>query len=81
VKGIELLASAPENERPVRVYFDVTGVGRWVHEISISLPSSATLETIRNRQKAFSVLHSGGAVTGEALNAMLSASKRPAKIR
>ena len=41
VHRIEVLAESPGNQRlPICVDFDVCGVGRWQHELSILLPSS-----------------------------------------
>jgi hypothetical protein len=43
VFGIEVLAEAPTNNwLPVRVDFEVKGVGRWQHELSICVPSEPT---------------------------------------
>jgi len=41
VLSVQLLADAPNNERlPLRVGFDVKGVGRWQCDLSVCLPSS-----------------------------------------
>ena len=41
VHRIEVLAESPGNQRlPIRVDFDVCGVGRWQHDVSILLPAS-----------------------------------------
>jgi hypothetical protein len=43
VFGIELLANAPtKNWLPIRVDFDVKGVGRWQHDLSICIPQNPT---------------------------------------
>jgi hypothetical protein len=61
VRAIEALADAPENQwLPVRVDFDVRGVGRWQHELSICVPSAESLSEIKERQKAFAALGIGG---------------------
>jgi hypothetical protein len=61
VRSIEALAEAPENNWiPVRVDFDVRGVGRWTHELSICMPSTAALKQIFERQKAWVQLGIGG---------------------
>lgn len=40
VRGIELLAEAPTNNRlPVRVDFEVQGLGQWEHELSVYIPT------------------------------------------
>jgi hypothetical protein len=55
VRAIDTLSEAPEKGwLPVRVDFDVRGVGRWQYEHSICMPLSATLEEIRHRQAALS---------------------------
>jgi hypothetical protein len=57
VRSIEPLADAPVNEcLPVRVDFDVLGVGRWQRELSICIPSAESLPNIRERQKAFAAI-------------------------
>jgi hypothetical protein len=54
---VEALADVPENQwLPVRVEFDVRGVGRWQHELKICIPSADMLATIQERQKDFAVL-------------------------
>ena len=61
VRSIEVLAEAPENNWiPVRVDFDVRGIGRWTHELSICMPSRATLKEIFDRQKTWAELGIGG---------------------
>jgi hypothetical protein len=61
VRNIEPLADAPENQwLPVRVDFDVCGVGRWQHELSICIPSAESLTKIRERQRTFAAMGSGG---------------------
>jgi hypothetical protein len=40
VHGVELLAASPANNRlPVRVDFEVQGIGRWTRELSVHLPT------------------------------------------
>ena len=52
VLSVEILAAAPENERlPIRVDLEVNGIGSWRNDIAIVMPSKATLEKIRERQK------------------------------
>jgi DNA-binding XRE family transcriptional regulator len=63
VWGIEILAEAPENGwLPVRVDFDVCGVGRWQQELSICMPSVAKLKEIQSRKESFAALGLGGGV-------------------
>jgi hypothetical protein len=72
VRSIELLVEAPENNwLPVRVEFDVCGVGRWQYDLSICMPPAPTLERIKSRQKAFAALNAGVAATPEALESAL----------
>jgi hypothetical protein len=60
VRSIEALADAPEKQwLPIRVDFDVSGVGRWQHELSICIPSAESLATIKERQKIFSAMGFG----------------------
>jgi hypothetical protein len=43
VLSVETLAETPHNgQMPIRVVFDVKGVGRWEHELSVLLPASVT---------------------------------------
>jgi hypothetical protein len=61
VRAVEALADAPENQwLPVRVDFDVRGVGRWQRELSICVPSAESLALIRERQRTFAALGFGG---------------------
>ena len=72
VRGIEILAEAPENGwLPVRVDFDIKGVGRWQHELSICMPSAAKLKEIQSRQESFAALGIGGTVAVDVLKAAL----------
>jgi hypothetical protein len=73
VWGIEILAEAPKNDwLPVRVDFDVCGVGRWQSDLSICMPSAATLEKIRSRQEIITAIQMGGRVAANARNTTLS---------
>lgn len=66
VRGIEILAEAPENGwLPVRIDFDVCGIGRWRHELSICMPSAVTLEKIQSRRETFASLGIGGRVAAK----------------
>jgi hypothetical protein len=61
VRAIEALADAPEKQwLPVRVDFDIRGVGRWQDELSICIPSAESLAMIKERQKTFAALGFGG---------------------
>jgi hypothetical protein len=45
VHGFELLSEVPENHRlPVRVDFDVVGVGRWQRDLSIYMPTREQMD-------------------------------------
>lgn len=45
VHGFELLAEVPENHRlPVRVDFDVVGVGRWQRDLSVYMPTREQMD-------------------------------------
>jgi len=45
VFSVELLAEVPTNGRlPIRVVFEVKGVGRWEHELSVFLPSLTLIQ-------------------------------------
>jgi hypothetical protein len=45
VHGFELLSEVPSNHRlPVRVDFDVNGLGRWQRELSIYMPTREQME-------------------------------------
>jgi hypothetical protein len=45
VHGFELLSEEPTNHRlPVRVDFDVNGLGRWQRELSIYMPTREQME-------------------------------------
>jgi len=60
VRNIEVLGEATETGwLPVRVDFDICGLGRWQHDLSILIPSADALEKIRERQKAFTALGIG----------------------
>jgi hypothetical protein len=60
VRSLVLLADDAINGwMPVRVDFDVCGVGRWEHELSICLPSKADLEKIKERQNVFAAMGLG----------------------
>lgn len=64
VLSVEPLSATGENGRlPVRLAFDVNGVGRWEQELSISMPDAATLEKIRERGKVHAAIHGGHVVT------------------
>jgi hypothetical protein len=57
VTSIEILGdNATSKWVPVRVDFDVRGVGRGQHDLSICVPSPAALADIRERQKDFIAL-------------------------
>jgi phage baseplate assembly protein W len=57
VKSIEVLGDNATNKWvPVRVDFDVRGIGRWQCDLSICVPSPAALAHIRERQKGFIAL-------------------------
>lgn len=52
VRSVQVLAGAPEEQwLPIRVDFDVRGVGRWQHDLSICIPSADALAKIRERQR------------------------------
>jgi hypothetical protein len=54
VFGIEILANAPtQNWLPIRVDFDVKGLGRWKHDLSVCVPLEPT------RRQSFDDLLSG----------------------
>jgi hypothetical protein len=62
VRNIEVLAEATDNERlPIRIDFDVNGVGRWQSDLTICLPSASTLKKIRGRRESFAALQIGKA--------------------
>jgi hypothetical protein len=70
VRNLEVLGEA-ENERlPIRVDFDVHGVGRWQNDLSICLPSAATLKKLQSRQELFAALQPWGKPGAVLLNAM-----------
>ena len=57
VLAVEAIAEVPENQwLPVKVVFDVRGVGRWQHELSICIPTADSLAKIQERQKTFAAL-------------------------
>jgi hypothetical protein len=57
VWAIEALADAPEGQwLPIRVDFEVRGLGRWQHELSICVPSVESLAKIRERRRTFAAL-------------------------
>jgi hypothetical protein len=54
VTSIEVLGDNATNKWvPVRVDFDVRGIGRWQCNLSICVPSLAALPHVRERQKGF----------------------------
>jgi hypothetical protein len=60
VRRVEVLAEGPTNKwLPVRMDFDVCGVGRWQIETSICVPAAEDLQKIRERQKTFASLGFG----------------------
>jgi hypothetical protein len=73
VWAVEIRAAAPKNDwLPVRVDFDVSGVGRWQCDLSICLPSAAALEKIRSRREILAALQTGGRVVADVVNATQS---------
>ena len=74
--SVELLSDTAENGRlPVRLAFDVNGVGRWEQEVSISMPDAATLEKIRERGKVHAAIHGGRVVTRGMVEAVTATDK------
>ena len=63
VYGIELLSDTPTNDwLPIRVDFDVKGIGRWQHDLAILMPSVETQAKIRERQENFERLFRGNPI-------------------
>jgi nucleoside phosphorylase len=59
VYSFELLSETPENNRlPVRVDFDVQGVGRWQRDLLIYMPTREQMDEQAERQAAISALFS-----------------------
>jgi hypothetical protein len=56
VWAIEALADALEKQWRPRVDFEVRGLGRWQHELSICVPSTESLAKIQERRKTFAAL-------------------------
>ena len=64
VLSVEPLSATAENGRlPVRLAFDVNGVGRWEQELSISMPDAAALEKIRERGKVHAAVYGARVVS------------------
>jgi hypothetical protein len=70
VHSIEVLAEMPVNNwLPVRVDFEVKGIGRWQHDLAICMPSGEDLRTIRDRQELFAAIENGVQVSRDAFSA------------
>ncbi len=70
VHSIEVLAERPDNNwLPVRVDFEVKGIGRWQHDLAICIPSGEDLRSIRDRQELFAAIENGVEVSRDALSA------------
>jgi hypothetical protein len=64
-----------ERGLPLRVAFDVNGVGRWEQELSISMPDAATIEKILEHGKVHAAIHGGRVVTRGMVEAVAAPDK------
>ena len=69
--GPLILAEAPTNKwLPVRMVFDICGMGLWQIDTSICVPSAEDLQKIRERRESFALLGIGARAETRRVEAM-----------